>query len=512
MYLRALAITASNSTSSRSFLRLQPPPSVRPWNYNMASSSSNRTTTSTSRNITDVVDKYASPSSGSSPPEYSRRSYGPILSGREHGGVSMASSPSPSPYPLLDSRRAAFHQSTSTDSGYLDRAQLFGRTPIQRNARRARPPSTSNIRNIRKRSSRTPTGEWAEAGLPEPPIEENRVSLDNAEGLICTPTGITTLGVGEDTPGRFSPTAQTRTGSKMSPAEDALRVQFEKGRVELARNLAWRTGPNGKSKWEGSIECTHREGDVSCKTPTTVSEDEESEFGYVDPASVRSVLERVKAREAAGRTQSLFNDSQRPEKEDGQSESYFDVDVSRRSRNALFADSLDPDLALPKLPDRIVRVFSISRQPVGPPSIEAPDRAKRPSTATDRTELSFSPIVTAIDVAPQPARPNPTVTPVTTHLTLSAITTTMSQPPTLPHNRPGITFSQATAIIYGCMAITASHQALLGLGGDIATLQLIIGLLGAFLLGLAICVALQLLLGAGLRRVPGDVLRWCGRA
>jgi len=484
MYLRALAITAANSTSSRSFLRLQPPPSVRPWNYNMASSRSNKNTPSVSQNIADVVDTYASTAMGSSPLEYSRRSYDPVLSGRGHGDVSMSSLPSPSPYPLSDSRRANFHHPNSTHSGYLDRAQLFGRTPIQHNVRRARPPSTSNIGNIRKRSSRTPTCEWAEAGLPEPPIEASRVSLDIAEGLICTPSGITTLGVEEDTPGRFSPSAR-------SPAENALRVQFEKGRVELARNLAWRRSSNGKSKWAGRGFDARRGGYVSPTTPTNVSEkeeeDEESEFGYVDPASVRDLLARMKEREATVRARSSFDRVQDGRNGHELRESYSDVGVPRRSKNALLANPSDPDKPLPKLPNR--RVFSL----VEPPPMKKPTR-KRLSRASNRTDLSFSPITPAINVAPQPTRQDLDITPVSTYLSFSSfssVTTTISQPPTLPHNRTGLTFSQAIAIIYGCMAITASHQALLGLGGDIAAMDLIGGLYGAFILGLAICIVLQ---------------------
>ncbi|KAI4609846.1 uncharacterized protein J4E87_010963 [Alternaria ethzedia] len=468
----------------------------------MASSRSNKNTPSVSQNIADVVDTYASQAIGSSQAEYSRRSYDPVLSGHGHGDVSMSSSPSPSPYPLSDSRRANLHQSTSTHSGYLDRAQLFGRTPIQQNARPTRPPSTSNERNIRKRSSRTPTGDWAEAGLPEPPIEEERVGLDNAEGLICTSSGITTLGVGEGTPGRFSPSAK-------SPAEDALKKQFEKGRVKLARNLARRTSLNGKSKWARRSFGKHRGGYVSPKTSSTVSggeeEEEKEEFGYVDPASVRDVLARVKAREASGRTQSPFDNMKRARNGQEQRGSYFELNVPRRSKNAHFANPSDPDKPLPKLPDR--RVFSESRKPVRLlPSMRTPTR-KRLSRASNRSDLSFSPIIAAIDVAPQPTRQDLAITPVTTHLSFSTTTTTLSQRPTTPRNRTGLTFSQATAIIYGCMAITASHQALLGLGGDIAAMDLIIGLFGAFLLGLAICVVLKMLLGARLRRVPGDVLR-----
>jgi len=297
------------------------------------------------------------------------------------------------------------------------------------------------------------------------------------------------MGVGEDTPGRFSPSARSPSTRKTSPAKDALREQFKKGRVELARNLAWRSSSNGKSKWAERIGNTKREGYVSPKTPSNVSEDEESEFGYVDPASVRDVLARVKAREAIGRTQSLFDSSQRVRDRGGPSRSYFDVDVPRRSNNALFAASSDADMALPKLPNR--RVFSL----VEPPPMKTPTR-KRLSRASNRTELSFSPIIATIDVTPQPARQNLNIIPATTHLSLSTFTTTSSQRPTLPHNRIGLTMSQATAIIYGCVAIAASHQALLGLGGDIAAMDLIRGLFGAFLLGLAICVVMRLLLGA----------------
>ncbi|KAI4636703.1 hypothetical protein J4E93_011027 [Alternaria ventricosa] len=468
----------------------------------MANSRNKRTTPSASQNLNDVVDKYASPPMGSSLPEYSRRSYDPVLSRHGHGDVSMSSSPSP--YPLSERRRANLQQSTSTHSGYLDRAQLFGRTPIsiQHNARRARPPSTSSS-SIRKRSSRTPTGEWAEAGLPEPPIEKSRVSLDNAEGLICTPSGITTLDVEEDTPGRFSPSAQIPASRKTPLAEDALREQFEKGRVELARNLAWRAGPNGKSKWAGRGLGKHCEGYVSPKTPSVASDGEESEFGYVDPASVRDVLARVKAREASGRANSPSDHVQSVTSGNGPKDSYFDVDVPRRSKDALFRDSSDPDMALPEFPDR--SVFSKSRQPAGPsPIMKTSTCRKRPSPASDRTEISFSPIITAIDVAPHPTGQDLDTTPITSYLSFSTITITISQPPTPPHKRTGLTFSQATAIIYGCMAITASHQAFLGLGGDIAAMDLIMGLYAAFLFGLAIFVIVQVLLGAG--------LRWCRRA
>ncbi|KAI4925209.1 hypothetical protein J4E85_007086 [Alternaria conjuncta] len=443
----------------------------------MASSRSNKTTTSASRNITGIVDKYTSPALGSSPPGYSRRSYDPILSGHGHGDVST--SPSPSLYPLSDSRRANLHQSTSTHSGYLDRAQLFGRTPIQ---------------HQRNRSSRTPTGEWAEAGLPEPPIEASRVSADNAEGLVCTPGGITTMGVEEDTPGRFSPKAKERIGRKTETAEDALREQFEKGRVELARDLARRSSSKREAKWAGRGFDARRGGYVSPKTLSVASDDEEEEFGYVVPASVRDVLARVKAREAAGRTQSPFDGSQRKRDGGRPRESYSDVGVPRRSKNALLANPSDPDKPLPKLPNR--RVFSL----VEPPPMKKPTR-KRLSRASNRTDLSFSPITPAINVAPQPTRQDLDITPVSTYLSFSSfssVTTTISQPPTLPHNRTGLTFSQAIAIIYGCMAITASYQALLGLGGDIAAMDLITGLYRAFLLGITVCVALQVLLGAGL--------------
>ncbi|KAI4684290.1 uncharacterized protein J4E84_006278 [Alternaria hordeiaustralica] len=460
----------------------------------MANSRNNRTTPSASQNMNDVVDKYASPAMGSSLPEYSRQSYDPVLSRRGHGDVSMSSSPSP--YPLSERRRANLHQSTSTHSGYLDRAQLFGRTPIsiQHNARRARPSSTSNERNIRKRSSRTPTGEWAEAGLPEPPVEDRSVSLDVASGLICTPNGITTLDVDKNTPGRFSPKAQSPTSRKTSPAEDALREQFEKGRVELARNLAWRSSSNGKSRWAGRGFDTKREGYVAPKTPSVASDEEEEEFGYVDPTSVRDVLARVKAREATGRTQLPSDDMKRGRNGQEQRERYSDVGVPRRSKNALLANPSDPDKPLPKLPNR--RVFSL----VEPPPMKTLTR-KRPSTASGRTKLSFSPITPAINVAPQPTRQDLAITPVSTYLSFSSfssVTTTISQPPILPHNRTGLTFSQAIAIIYGCMAITASHQALLGLGGDIAAKDLIMGLYGAFMLGLAICVVLQVVLCARL--------------
>ncbi|KAI4710609.1 hypothetical protein J4E89_004197 [Alternaria sp. Ai002NY15] len=191
---------------------------------------------------------------------------------------------------------------------------------------------------------------------------------------------------------------------------------------------------------------------------------------------------------------------------DGPKDSYFNVDVPRRSKNALLTDSSDADMALPKLPDRSVRLL------VEPPSMKTPSRRKRLSPPSDRTELEFSPIVAVIDVAPQPTRHDLDITSATNHFSLSPSTTTISQRPTPPRNRTGLTFSQATAIIYGSMAITASHQALLGLGGDIAAMDLIMGLCGAFLLGLAICVVLLLLLSFRLRRVPGDVLRQCGPA
>jgi len=61
------------------------------------------------------------------------------------------------------------------------------------------------------------------AKFPERQIENSSVSFDAPSGLICTPNGITTLDVEDDTPGRFSPSAQTPISRKTSPAEDALR-------------------------------------------------------------------------------------------------------------------------------------------------------------------------------------------------------------------------------------------------------------------------------------------------
>ena len=237
-------------------------------------------------------------------------------------------------------------------------------------------------------------------------------------------------------------------------------------------------------------------------------EEEEEEFGYVNRASVRDVLARVKAREAMGgengRARSLFDGSQRIRNGDGPSERYFDVDVPRRSKNALFFGSSVQSGTTPTTPD--AEVFATSQQPVQLPSGKTPTR-ERSSPVSDRTELSISPIVAAIDLAPQPTGQDLTITRATTHLSCSIITTTISQPPNPPHECTSLIFSQATAIIYCCMAVAASHQALLGLGGDIAAMGLIMRLYGAFHLGIVICIVLQLLLGAGLRRVPVYVLR-----
>ena len=171
----------------------------------------------------------------------------------------------------------------------------------------------------------------------------------------------------------------------------------------------------------------------------------------MDPASVRDVLARVKARGATGRAQSAFDGSQRVRNGQELRGSYFDVDFLRRSKNAPLADSSDADMALPKLADR--RVFSL----VEPPPMKTSTR-KRSFTTSNRAGLSFSPIITAIDVPPQPARHDLDITPITTHFTLSAITTTISQPPT-PQNRTGLTFFPShsnNTLLHGRNSITPS--------------------------------------------------------
>jgi len=462
----------------------------------MASSRSDQTTPS------------ALPTLGSSPPEYSRQSYDSTTNSHKQADVRLSSSASLCTSSI--SRRANSHQSNSTHSGYLDRAQLFGRTPVQRYPQPIRPTSISCLE---ERPSRTARDEWIAVSFPEPRVGNNNVSLDVASGLICTPSGITTLDVEQNTPDRFSPIARTPTIRKTSPAEVALREQFEKRTADPDTYHAWETSPNRKSKWACRTYDTHRSGLTSPKTSSVASGDE-PEFEYVDPPSLRDELARVKAHEAisveAGRAKLLLDVLKSVRDKRDLSRSYFNMDVQRRSRNALFRSSSVAGRTTPTFLDE---VFPASQRPVNSLSLKTPTHQEFRCSFRDLSELSFSPVVTAVVVAPLLSPQNVAISPVsTTYLSLSSITTTISQRPTTPRNRAGISFAQATAIIYCCMAITASQQLLLSLSGDIAAMNLIIGLYRNFFLGNALCVVLHLLLGAGLRRVPGDVLQRCGRA
>jgi hypothetical protein len=329
-------------------------------------------------------------------------------------------------------------------------------------------------------------------------MEDSSVSLDIASGLICSSSTVTTPSIERDIPHRRPFPAKLRA-RKISPAETALREHFKMSRVTPnnghGRNTSWAKRIFSNRDLSNAI---------STPTPSVTSEDDESEFGYVDPKtpaeSPRDILARVKAREARVIEDECANQLLVQEQHVEHTAKLDDssTDVQRPSRGASsFSCS-----------------SSISHMALA--GNESPLREHR-SLVGGGTEIALSSIVVVIDMAPLPSRQEVTiistqssVVPTTTQLSISAVTTTIAQCTFAPSQSSGLTFAEANAIIYACTTFAAMRRALVGIGSDIAALDLVLDLYVGYLVAVVICMFLHWVKGGGLRCVLGDVLRGVG--
>jgi hypothetical protein len=433
-------------------------------------------TPSASRDINDIIEQYSCPAPSSSPAVRARQPYDSSPADGGRSDVSMSSSPPPYT-PSLLKQSISRHHRNMTNSGYLDRTQLFGRTsasdlqsspsPLpeaprgtvqhKRNNRSSlrmldgmgtvySSPSSalsslgtkrSSLSSLRRKFSQAPPDEWMKAGTPEREAGENSGSFDYQAwlargGLVPTEDGSLSCASSVNGKARTTVTddgASTKSnsgGRKISPAEMALREVMAKrkpvpkpthGRkTSLASRIFNRRGP------EYVLATPEPAESVS-------TEEDPIEFGYVAPEviseSPRDILARAEAREAAekGRIDNIEGNADHDHDHDHDEvkvldEGYVDVQCSRRSTSASLHISSRASTAFSK------EESWTSARSQALADLEAEDAF--PQHATDHIRADQSSSGTT-DLAPLQAK--------STASSLSLIVTTLDQAPVLRGNR-----------------------------------------------------------------------------
>jgi hypothetical protein len=425
-------------------------------------------TPSVSRDINDIIEQYSSPAPSSSPAVRAQQPYDSSPADGGRSDVSMSSSPPPYT-PSLLKQSISRHHRNMTNSGYLDRAQLFGRTsapdlqsspsPLpeaprstvhhKRNNRSSLRmlygmaeascssssalsslgTKRSSLSSMREKFSQAPPDEWMEAGTPEREAGDHSGSFDYpawlARGglvpaedgsLSCTPSvnGKSRKTVTDD----GTSTKSNESGRKVSQAEMALRE------VMATHKPAPKPTHGRKTSWADRI-FNRRGQEYVLATPepaaSVSTEEDPIEFGYVAPGvtseSPRDILARTEASEAAEKER-INNIEVTADHGDEEvqvlDEGYVDVQRSRRSTNASV-----------HIPSRASTAFSkeeswTSARSQALADLEAEDAFSKRST--DHTGADQSSSGTS-ELAPLQAK--------STASSLSLIVTTMDQAPVL---------------------------------------------------------------------------------
>jgi hypothetical protein len=592
-----LGVPATNliptTTESGSPHQLNP---IKFSNVIMDSSHNLQHTPSASRDINDIIEQYSSPAPSSSPAVRARQPYDSSPAYGRRPDVSMSSSPPPYT-PSLLKQSISRHHHNMTNSGYLDRAQLFGRTsasglqsspsPLpeaprntvdhKRNNRLSlrmldgmgtvySSPSSalsslgtkhSSFSSMREKFSQAPPDEWMEAGTPEREAGDHSGSLDypawSARGglvptedgsLSCTPSvnGKSRKTVTDD----GASTKSNKSGRKVSQAEMALREVMATHKPASKPAHAVSKSAHGRRKsWADRI-FNRRGPEYVLATPeraeSVSTEEDPIEFSYVAPEvtseSPRDILARAEAREAAEKEHivktegTADHDDAEVQVLDG---GYIDIQRPHRTTSTSIRTSSRVSSAFSRVESwvsaRSEALDDLKAEDAF--SYQSTDCNQKDQNASETTEIapvqaqpsgsSLSLIVTTMDQVPvlrghrrpslaqtimifsqelQSKRQGP--------LAMSPISTIMIQNPTVATPNCGLSFSTASAVVYGCMVFAAMRRVLLGLGADISPLHLALDLNASFWFAICVCMVLHLLLGGQLEQAPGDMARVLG--
>jgi hypothetical protein len=372
-----------------------------------------------------------------------------------------------------------------------------------------RTPDPRFLRDIdRKYGSRSRKGvsdnarhEIITTTTPKLGFGDNNISIGVTSESVCGPSIITTPGVERIAPNQNSSASKT-CARKTSPVETALRDSL--GKLKAVSS----TTHSPKSNWASNIsnsrdinavETGHT---IRSSAPSFASEYESDKFSDIGSnTSVESphdIPARVKVREAArtttGHVDQLADNKEKakdPAEPDGKSSNalYPRRDTSsvwRRSSVSLLTSAILPPREITSQQASEVAAHTQAAQTLlslaggaaeSTPSLPVTVTLQSPQNAT-RTAAST--VLTKLPPRPVDAR-----------LSVSPITTTISQAPLATSERFGLSFSEANAIIYMCTTLAAMRCALYSLGGDIAAMDLMQDIVSAVLLGVALCTILH---------------------
>ena len=422
------------------------------------------------------------------------------------------------------------HRRSSTHSGYFSRGQLFGRYPTpelpdgpfssplanmqQGNSRVLQNRSsiqslkstqnegfsTPNLRSslcsgqnstmsLRERFSDSPRDEWMEAGA---------FAMETAEGSIRS---------GFVSKFKAAPTfeADQNTGDnermKRRTSDDGSIRSVSLAKIALRQALG-KPLPARKPSWASRIFSLRKSDKTNEAAPQLKTSDEDPvEFGYIEPQvspeSPKDILARVEARKAV--ESNLPTEVAQEDDNSDTDDSYVNLQDAH--------DEANPSLAF----NPYESLFLLSQ------GYDAPSTAATAESSELRknvTAFSLTLTMTTFDQAPVPpvndlgyAAPttifsqDPILRPH--RLTMSPIQAAISQSPITPVQRQGLAFSDANAIIYGCMSFAAMHTVLINMGEDVRAIDIAYNMSVAFVIGVALCLVLQWVQGGRIN----DILR-----
>jgi hypothetical protein len=510
----------------------------------------------------DILDKYTSPALSSSEAMYDKDSTDSRNYGKTEDTIDALPPSSP-----INSTMDLQHRQYSTNSGYLSRAELFGRSspdlspsarPQSRGLKRIEERrvkgypvpggifTPSILTRISQRSAQALSkrqltqslrGEYI-AAYSSPilrssrPLSKNsasrlrRVSPGNMQEIAGSGHGPRpTLESDKDShfpklvlPSRKeqrSPVPQTdKRNREWSLAEHGLRSTLSS--VSPCR----RTGRSRSSSWNSKLFVRH--GHVNTHAPTlkvSPPKRPDTDAPSVTNNSSKDIwVANMQPEEHATQTQGE-NDSAKPPLAPSAGKASFHSSES----GFLITDSLF-DLRLVQDCDKTSLDLNQFSPKDAVSAIEAPDLpvqtflsspAENPlnqsSTPTHRQLSILAPIV-IVEQEPRAARQ---------YLSLSSIQVVAVQvplAPTAPRSPPGLSIAGANAIIYGCITFAALRFMLINLGEDARTIYIVSDVARASLVGVILCVFVHLYDGdhvcdgaenilQGLRIVARDILQ-----
>ncbi|KAF1828544.1 hypothetical protein BDW02DRAFT_584410 [Decorospora gaudefroyi] len=486
-------------------------------NVNMPGSHSYHHAPSESREFDDIIDFYKTPASSSSPPMCIRQPYDASPQDDRHTVMSMSSSPPPYTPSSMPKQSNPYHQRSMAHSGYLARDQLFSSAPAYETTSSpcdelGKRRSLQSLRDAQMESSRI---------FDVYPFRRGKCnSLSSLRNNSSSSDITVQQGIEHDPLAKVSLNKKSST-RKMTVAEMSLWANLKKRKSIPELKPARRTTLAGWLWNRSEPEVIQPE-----PAPPASPEDDPVEFGYIQPAtpveSPREILMRVQARHAADKEQEEDAQSSNGDKDTPSDKSFADVQHSRRSTSAFLKERFCSNTVSSSFESQSTRpteklsilspkeVFSYK------PTVRTPDDRRETKAADVLPQATFSEITLApiADITEQPPVPkylklalSPRMIILSQepksskqNLTISEITTTISQSPIAAGPDRGLVFAEVCAVIYGSMTVAAMRLAVLGMGRDIAALDLALDLGAAMTIGVGVCMVFQWFLDGSLKR------------